>query len=63
MNTIPTQQPGLFDYESRLTKLESDPDPLARLNARIDWNIFRQDLDAPLRRRPGGPAAAPAMMW
>jgi hypothetical protein len=33
MKTIPRQQPGLFDYESRLKKLDRGPDPLARLNA------------------------------
>ena len=57
MNTIPTQQPGLFDYDSRMKKLERGPDPLVRLNARIDWTIFRQDLERAVEteaRRPGG---------
>ena len=63
MNTIPKQQPGLFDYESRMKKLERGPDPLARLNARIDWKIFGRIWHAPLRRRPEDPAAAPVMMW
>ena len=52
----------MFDYESRMKKLERGSDPLTRLNARIDWKIFRKDLER-ARRRPGGPAAAPAMMW
>ena len=59
MNTIPTQQPGLFDYESRLKKLERGPDPLARLNARIDWTIFRQDLERAVAKEARGPGGRP----
>jgi len=43
--------------------LERGPDPLARLNARITGRYFGRIWTAPLRRRPGGPAAVPAMMW
>jgi transposase, IS5 family len=59
MNTIPTQQPGLFDYESRMKKLERGPDPLTRLNARIDWKIFRQDLERAVEKEARGPGGRP----
>ena len=59
MNTMPTQQPGLFDYESRLQKLERGPDPLARLNARIGWKIFRQDLERAVAKEARGPGGRP----
>lgn len=55
MKPIPTQQPGLFDYESRLKTLERGPAPLARLNARIDWTIFRQDLERAVEKKARGP--------
>lgn len=51
METIPKQHPGLFDYENRMKKLGEGPDPLARLNARIDWRMFRPDLEQSGRRR------------
>ena len=41
MKTIPKQNPGLFDYENRMKKLEEGPDPLARLSVRIAWEMFR----------------------
>ena len=59
MKTIPKQQPGLFDYDNRLKKLEQGPDPLARLNARIDWKIFRKDLERAVAREPKGPGGRP----
>ena len=45
MKTIPKQNPGLFDYENRMRKLEEGPDPLARLNSRIAWEMFRPNLE------------------
>ena len=45
MKTIPNQQSGLFDYESRMKKLARGPDPLARRNARIDRKMLRKDLE------------------
>ena len=59
MKTIPKQQPGLFDYESRMKTLERGPDPLARLNARIDWKIFRQDLERAVEKEARGPGGRP----
>jgi len=59
MNTIPKQQPGLFDYDNRVKKLDRGPDPLARLNARIDWKIFRKDLDRAVAKEARGPGGRP----
>ncbi len=50
-------QPGFFDNEERLRELSEAGDPLERLTAVIDFEIFRADLDAALRRsdrRKGG---------
>ena len=38
-------QLGLFDFEEREEKLTKMGDPLVGLNARIDWEAFRVDLD------------------
>ena len=59
MNTISKQQPGLFDYDSRLKKLARGPDPLARRNARIDWKIFRKDLERAVEKEARGPGGRP----
>ena len=59
MNTIPTQQPGLFDYDNRMKKLKRGPDPLAKLNARIVWKIFRQDLERAVETEVRGPVGRP----
>ena len=39
--------------------LERGPDPLARLNARIDWKIFRQDLERAVEKEARGPGGRP----
>jgi len=59
MKTIPKQNPGLFDYENRMRKLEEGPDPLARLNARIDWEIFRPNLERVFKKEAKGPGGRP----
>lgn len=59
MKPIPKQQPGLFAYESRMKKRERGPAPLARLNARIDWKIFRQDLARAVEKEARGPGGRP----
>ena len=59
MKTIPRPLPGLFDYEQRMQKLEDGPDPLARLNARIDWKIFRKDLERAVAKEAKGPGGRP----
>jgi len=59
MNTIPKQQPGLFDYANRMKKLDRGPEPLARLNARIDWTIFQEDLERAVAKEVRGPGGRP----
>jgi IS5 family transposase len=34
-------QPGFFDHEDRLAKLEKLGDPLPRLDSIVDWQVFR----------------------
>jgi hypothetical protein len=34
-------QPGFFDQDDRLTKLEKLGDPLPRLDSIVDWRAFR----------------------
>ena len=38
-------QSGLFDLENRYASLSLAGDPLERLNAVIDWDIFRPILE------------------
>ena len=40
------RQPGLFDIAERTAKLTEMGDPLVGLNAQIDWEAFRADLDS-----------------
>ncbi|MEO6021673.1 MAG: hypothetical protein ABIP64_00850 [Burkholderiales bacterium] len=39
------KQPGFFDIEERAKKLTPMGDPLIALNAPIDWEAFRADLN------------------
>ena len=39
------RQPGLFDIEERTKKLTQMGDPLIALNAHVDWEAFRVDLN------------------
>jgi hypothetical protein len=43
-------QPGFFDLDGRYRALSAAGDPLERLAAVIDFELFRADLDAALRR-------------
>jgi IS5 family transposase len=61
---IQPQAPGLFDYDQRLTLLSGHGDPLGRLDAVVDWELFLP-LVEPARatvdpRGPGGRPAWPA---
>lgn len=51
-------QPGLFDLDFRLEKIDATGDPLAVLNAAVDWEIFRPLVEAVRKkadaRGPGG---------
>ena len=42
---------GLFDLETRFSKIDKNTDPLARLNEMIDWEQFRPALKR-LRNKP-----------
>jgi IS5 family transposase len=43
-------QPGFFDGDERLKVLSAAGDPLERLAAVIDFEMFRGDLEAALSR-------------
>lgn len=38
-------QPGFFDFEDRLRKIDKNGDPLAKINDTVDWEIFRPRLE------------------
>src|SRR5579875_3519287 len=44
------RQPGFFDAEARLAVLSAAGDPLERLRAVVDFQLFRPDLEAALAR-------------
>src|ERR1700731_1775000 len=51
---------GMFDSSNRDEKLSSIGDPLERLDAEIDWELFRPTLEqlyAGGRKGPAGPKA------
>jgi len=59
-------QAGFFDAEDRLRALSAAGDPLERLNAVVDFELFRAELEAALRRcdrsRGGRPAYDAVLM-
>lgn len=59
MKTIQKQHPGLFDYEDRMKKLSEGPDPLGRLDRRIDWEMFRSQLERAFEKEAKGPGGRP----
>ncbi len=38
-------QHGLFDFERRLSRIDKNGDPLSKISATIDFEIFRKDLE------------------
>jgi transposase, IS5 family len=50
-------QPGFFDSDERLKALSAAGDPLERLAQVIDFEVFRDDLEAALSRSIGLRAA------
>ena len=59
---IQLQVPGLFDYDQRLELLMDHGDPLSRLDAVVDWDIFLP-LVEPVRSssaEPLGPGGRPS---
>lgn len=59
MKIIRKRNPGLFDYENRIKELSLGPDPLGRLNERIDWEMFRSRLESAFIREVRGPGGRP----
>ena len=45
------QQPGFWDVEHRLQELSAHGDPLEKLAATVDFELFRSDLVAALGER------------
>lgn len=53
-------QLGFFDVEDRLDSISQCGDPLERLDARIDWNVFRPLLKKALKKTRKSNAGRPA---
>ena len=52
-------QPGFFDLSDRYEALSAAGDPLERLAAVVDFEVFRGALVAALRRNPRGKGGRP----
>lgn len=44
MEMIAMMQSGLFDWQTRFEQLDNGGDPLVKLNAVVNWELFRNDL-------------------
>lgn len=53
-------QPGFWDVEDRLRQLSEHGDPLEKLAATVDFEVFRADLDAALGPRDPAKGGRPA---
>jgi len=42
---------GMFDVHARMEKIDKNGDPLVRLTETIDWEMFREQVDA-MREKP-----------
>jgi len=49
---------GLFDYEFQLEKIKAHQPPLQKLNAIIDWEMFREPIEKALYKEPKSNAGA-----
>ena len=38
-------QPGFFDLQDRLHKIDKNGDPLAKINETVNWEMFRPVLE------------------
>jgi IS5 family transposase len=54
-------QRGFFDLDERYAALSNAGDPLERLSSVIDFEVFRPELDAALRRSDGAKGGRPPM--
>lgn len=55
------QSPGFFDLDDRYAALSATGDPLERLSLVVDFEMFRPDLDAALKRSDGARGGRPPM--
>ena len=53
------QQRGFFDEQDRLEKLSQQGDPLEKLNATVDWEMFRPQVKRYFKKEPKGPGGRP----
>ena len=60
-------QKGFWDFEERLAQLSAEGDPLVKLSATLDFEVFRPILLRALRQsgpsRMGGPPFCPALQF
>jgi len=45
-------QPGFFDLQGRLHKIDKNGDPLTKINETVNWDVFRPALE---KARDKGP--------
>jgi IS5 family transposase len=53
------KQRSFFDEQDRLQKISLQGDPLEKLNAIIDWEMFRPQLKRCFKKEPKGPGGRP----
>jgi len=53
-------QPGFFDVDERLKQLSAKGDSLERLNAVVDFDLFRANLERAVRRSDRSKGGRPA---
>lgn len=65
--TISKQDPGLFDYQNRMAELSRKAHALEKLDRRIKWEMFREELerifDRPAKGAGGRPRYDLVMMF
>ncbi|NUN11012.1 MAG: IS5 family transposase [Ignavibacteriaceae bacterium] len=52
-------EPGFFDINNRLEKLDKHNNPLPRINAMIEWESFRRIIEKSIKREAKGPGGRP----
>lgn len=57
--TIQRQEPGLFDYYNRMAKLSEKSSPLWKLDERVNWEIFRSEIEKLLQSEASGQGGRP----
>ena len=57
--------PGLFDFESRMLKIDKNGDPLSKISSAVNWEIFRSELEkarCKVRKGNSGPKGYDAVL-